>query len=75
MENKIRIMIADDFPLIRENMCEMINAQPDMEIVGEAESGREIIGLAKEKEFDLILMDIEMDQTNAGILATERIRE
>ena len=75
MDNKIRIMIADDFPLIRENLCEMINAQPDMEVVGEAESGREIIRLAKENEFDLILMDIEMEQMNAGVLATEKIRE
>ncbi len=75
MEKKIRIMIADDFPLLREDMTELINGQPDMEVVGTAASGKEIIELARTTEYDLILMDIEMEQMNSGILATEAIRE
>jgi len=74
MDKKIRILIADDFELLREDMMELINKQPDMEIVGDASSGREIVELAKTTEFDLILMDIEMEQTNAGILAAEKIK-
>lgn len=75
MEKKIRIMIADDFPLLREDLTELINGQPDMEVVGTAASGKEIIELARTTEYDLILMDIEMEQMNSGILATEVIRE
>lgn len=75
MTDKIRILIADDFPLLREDMAEIINKQPDMEVIGEAATGREIIELADKIEFDLILMDIEMEQMNAGILAAEEIRD
>lgn len=75
MAKKIRILIADDFSLLREDMAEIINKQPDMEIAGEAESGREIVALAAQTEYDLILMDIEMEQMNAGIIAAEEIRE
>ncbi len=73
--NKIRILIADDFQLLREDMSELINKQEDMVVVGEASSGKEIVSLAEKIEFDLILMDIEMEQMNSGILATEKIRE
>lgn len=75
MDNKIRILVADDFELLREDVSELINMQPDMEVVGLAASGKEIVELAKTKEFDLILMDIEMEQTNAGILAAEKIKQ
>ncbi|MGN0307567.1 MAG: response regulator [Lachnospiraceae bacterium] len=73
MEKPVRILIADDFQLLREDMSELINRQKDMQVVGMAASGKEIIGLAKKTEHDLILMDIEMEQTNAGILAAEAI--
>lgn len=72
---KIRIMIADDFPLLLEDMCELIDRQEDMEVVGTANSGKKIIELARETEFDIILMDIEMESVNAGITATEQLRE
>ena len=51
-------MIADDFPLLLEDMCELIDKQSDMEVVGTANSGKRIVELAKETEFDIILMDI-----------------
>ena len=72
---KIRILIADDFVYLREDLTELINKQEDMEVVGEAESGSEIVELAEKTDYDIILMDIEMEQTNAGILATEKIRD
>lgn len=74
-KDKIRILIADDFSLLREDLCELINQQTDMEVVGEAASGKEIISLAQNVGYDLILMDIEMEVMNAGILATQKIRE
>lgn len=75
MDEKIRILIADDFPLLREDLVELLDNQPDMQVVGEASSGKEIVELAKTVPFDLILMDIEMETVNAGIVATEKIRE
>ena len=75
MTDKIRILIADDFPLLREDLAELIGRQDDMVVAGEASTGGEIVALARETEYDLILMDIEMEQMNAGILAAERIRE
>lgn len=68
-------MIADDFQLLREDVREALERQADMEVVGEAVSGREIVELAETCPHDLILMDIEMEQANAGILAAEKIRE
>jgi len=75
MTDKIRILIADDFPLLREDLAELIGRQEDMVVAGEAATGREIVALARKTEHDLILMDIEMEQMNAGILAAEKIRE
>ncbi|MBR5578092.1 MAG: response regulator transcription factor [Lachnospiraceae bacterium] len=73
MDKKIKILIADDFQILREDLSEMISRQPDMQVVGMAQSGKEIVGLADETEYDIILMDIEMEHTNAGIRATEEI--
>jgi DNA-binding NarL/FixJ family response regulator len=75
MADKKKILIADDFQLLREDLTELINNQRDMEVVGTASSGKEIVNLARNTEYDLILMDIEMETMNAGILATQEIRE
>lgn len=72
---KCRILVAEDFDVIREDMVEVINAQPDMVVVGEATSHKEIVALAKQVEHDIILMDIEMEMMNSGIQATYEILE
>ena len=69
----IRVLIADDFQLLREDLCETLSAEEDMEVVGQAASGADIVRLAKETDFDVILMDIEMESSTAGIRATEEI--
>lgn len=75
MADKIKILIADDFQILREDLRDLINWQSDMEVVGMAGSSREIIMLAEATDYDIILMDIEMEQMNAGIQATEKIRK
>lgn len=75
MAEKKRILIADDFQLLREDLTDVIDNQRDMEVVGTASSGKEIAALAKTVPYDLILMDIEMESMNAGIQATQEIRE
>lgn len=69
----IRVLIADDFELLRDDMKETLDAQADMQAVGTASSGAEIERMADEIPFDVILMDVEMETTTAGIRATEHI--
>lgn len=71
----LHILIADDFALLREDLQETINRQPDMEVVGLAASGAEIVRLTETTPSDVILMDIEMENLTAGIAAAERIRD
>lgn len=71
----IRILVAEDFDLIREDLCDTLEQQEDMTVVGSASTGEAIQTLALAQDFDLILMDIEMETTTAGIRATERILE
>ncbi len=71
----IRLLVAEDFDIIREDLCEIIQQQPDMEVVGSAASGAAIQAMALAVDFDVILMDVEMETTTAGIRATERILE
>lgn len=71
----IRIAIVEDFDLIREDLCELIDGQQDMEVVWEAANGSEAVERAGKQPVDIILMDIEMESVNAGIIAAERIRD
>lgn len=71
----ISILIADDFDLLREDLKDLINAQPDMRVVGEAASGAGIVELARSVKSDIILMDIEMENMSAGVTAAEAIRD
>lgn len=74
MQDCIKVMIAEDFPLLLEDLAEVINGQADMKVVGTATNGKDIIRLAEKTEHDIILMDIEMENIIAGIQATEAIR-
>lgn len=70
---KIRILLADDHTILRAGLKMMLNAQPDMEVVGEAQDGRQAIQEAQRLQPDVILMDITMPDIN-GIEATKQIR-
>jgi DNA-binding NarL/FixJ family response regulator len=72
MEVKMRILIADDHGVMREGMKVLIENQPDMEVVGEAEDGLMVTQLAKELSPDIIIMDISMPNLN-GVEATRLI--
>ena len=71
----IRIIVADDFQLLREDLQEILSQQEDMEIVGLASSGREAVELALTKDFDILLLDVEMETASSGIRAAEQILE
>lgn len=57
---KIRILIADDHPIVREGMAAILSAQPDMDLVGEAADGAQAVTLALQIRPDVILLDLEM---------------
>ena len=69
---KIRLLLADDHPLIREGFRSLLNKNERFEIVGIAENGKELIELAGKELPDLILSDISMPVMN-GMDAIEKI--
>lgn len=71
----IKVAIVEDFELIREDLKELIDSQEDMQVVWAAETGAQAVNLAEKETVDIILMDIEMETINAGILAAEKIRD
>ena len=72
---KIQVMVAEDIPLLLEDFCDTVSRAGDMEIAGAALTGQEITRLAQERDCDVILMDIEMETMQAGILAAEAIHQ
>src|SRR5438105_6861623 len=72
MTPKKRLLIADDHGLMREVMACFVESAPDLEVVAEAEDGREAVRLAGEHQPDIVLMDISMPQMN-GLEATRQI--
>lgn len=68
----IRILLVDDQALIREGLRTILDAEPEIEVIGEAADGREALEQSRRLTPDLVLMDVEMPGMD-GIAATERI--
>ena len=71
---KHRVLLADDHQLFREGLANILNAQPDFEVVGEAGDGLEVAIKAQKLMPDMILMDIGMPGCD-GVEATKEIKE
>lgn len=69
---KTKILLADDHRIVREGLRSLLEAEDDMQVVGEADNGRRAIEMAEELGPDVIVMDIGMPELN-GIEATRRI--
>ena len=69
----IRILVAEDNDILREDLCQQLNSQPDFTVEGEAATGAQAVELALAGDFDVILLDIEMESIQAGIDAAARI--
>ena len=70
----IRVLLADDQALVRAGFRSLLDAQEDIEVVGEAADGEEAVTLAKDLGPDVVLMDIRMPGVD-GLAATKRITE
>jgi len=59
-KSKIKILIADDHPLFRQGLKNAFSETPDIEVVGEAENGNDVLGKVREHDLSLVLLDISM---------------
>lgn len=72
--SKVRVLLADDHKMVRNGLRMVIDAQPDMAVVGEADNGRVAISLAQQLQPDVVVMDVSMPELN-GLKATEQLKE
>lgn len=70
----IRVLIADDHPVVRHGLRMYLDVDPELELVGEAENGKEAVRLALELKPDVVLMDLIMPGQD-GIAATIALRQ
>lgn len=70
---KIRVLLADDHTILRAGLRMMLDAQPDIEVVGEASDGKQALAEAQRLQPHVVLMDITMPEMN-GIEATRQVK-
>jgi len=70
---RIRVMIADDHPVVREGLKKIISSDDEMEVAGEAGSSGEVLKLLEEKKFDCVILDISMPG-ESGLIITREIK-
>jgi DNA-binding NarL/FixJ family response regulator len=68
----VRVVVADDQELVRSGFGMIVDAQPDLEVVGEAADGEEAVAVARDQRADVVLMDVRMPRLD-GIEATRRL--
>jgi two-component system response regulator DevR len=72
--NKIRVMLVDDHEVVRKGLAALIEAQPDLEVVGEASDGQEAVRLARIFQPDVVVMDVRMPG-GGGVEACRELRD
>ena len=71
---KLRVFLAEDHETIRDGLKLLVGAQPDMEVVGEADNGRVAVRLSRQLLPDVVVMDVSMPELN-GLQATKRLKQ
>jgi DNA-binding NarL/FixJ family response regulator len=69
-----RILIADDFPIVRSGLRKLLDAKPDLEVVAEAEDGHEAVERALAEDVDLVILDVSMPRMT-GIQAAAELHK
>ena len=72
--NSIRILVADDHPIVRDGLVAVLATQPDFEIVGEAGDGHEVLTQIEDRLPDVILLDLEMPNLD-GVATLVRLKD
>ncbi|MDD5712635.1 MAG: response regulator transcription factor [Smithellaceae bacterium] len=70
----VRVLLVDDHKIMRQGLRNLIDAQEDMEVAGEADNGRKAVEMAKKLRPNVVVMDISMPDMN-GIEATQKIKQ
>jgi DNA-binding NarL/FixJ family response regulator len=71
---RIRVLIADDHPLVRTGLARLVSAEPDLELVGTAADGLRAVALTQRDVPDVVVMDLSMPGMD-GVSAAEQIRD
>lgn len=74
MSERVRVLIVDDHPVVRTGLRGMLEGQPNLEVVGEAEGGEEAVKLTERLNPNVVLMDLRMPGMG-GVVATAQIKE
>ncbi|MES2734056.1 MAG: response regulator transcription factor [Bacteroidota bacterium] len=74
MENQIRLVIADDHPLVRDGLKAFLQKTPEFKVVAEAENGKQLLQLIQEHQPDVALVDISMPELN-GLEALQKLHQ
>ncbi len=75
MSHEIRVLLADDHPIVRDGLKMLLNMQADISVVGEAANGQEAIQLAQQIRPDVAILDIGMPEINGIDCAREMLRQ
>ena len=70
---KIRVVVADDFPLVREGVARALDHDPGLEVVGQATTGTEALALAEELRPDVMILDLRMPELG-GLQVLDKLR-
>jgi DNA-binding NarL/FixJ family response regulator len=71
---RITVLLADDHKIVREGFRELLDREPDLAVIGEAQNGRQAVEMARKLRPDVVVMDIAMPLLN-GLEATRQIRK
>jgi DNA-binding NarL/FixJ family response regulator len=70
---KIRVVVADDFPLVREGVVRALNSDPGIEVVAQAENGTDALRVAEELRPDVMILDLRMPDLG-GLAVLDKLR-
>jgi DNA-binding NarL/FixJ family response regulator len=70
---KIRVVVADDFPLVREGVVRALNSDPAIEVIAQAENGQDALRLAEELKPDVMILDLRMPDLG-GLAVLDKLR-